>query len=194
MIKAIIFDCFGVLYPDTFWAMARKNLGHDCAGKKDELHDIIYQADIGKIDRNELWKQFANICGVSYEDVMVDLKDFDGLDKKLLEFIEDKKTDYKIGMISNVGQGFLERMFTSKPAEHYFDFMALSSTVGIVKPDERIYTLTAEKLGVKPEECLFVDDIDRNVEGAKNAGMQAFKYQSYEQFITEIGQYLANNY
>ena len=194
MIKAIIFDCFGVLYPDTFWAMARKNLGHDCAGKEDELHNIIYQADIGKIDRNELWKQFAGICGVSYEDVMVDLKDFDGLDKRLLEFIEDKKTDYKIGMISNVGQGFLERMFTDKPAEHYFNFMALSSTVGIVKPDERIYTLTAEKLGVKPEECLFVDDIDRNVEGAKNAGMQAFKYQSYEQFITEIGQYLANNY
>lgn len=186
MIKAIIFDCFGVLYPDTYWAMASEYLGKNLDSKRQDLSALVKQVDLGSITRDELWANFADLVGSDKESVYKRLKEFSGLDSRLLKFIEDKKSIYKIGMISNVGQGFIERMFTEKPASEYFDSLVLSSEVGLVKPDSRIYELSASQLGCKTDECVFIDDLEKNVAGAINAGMKSFQYVNYEDFIEKI--------
>lgn len=89
-------------------------------------------------------------------------------------------------MISNVGQGFIERMFVEKPASHYFDSIVLSSEVGLVKPDVRIYELSVKQLGVETEDCVFIDDLEKNVIGAREAGMQAIVYKDFEQFLSDL--------
>lgn len=186
MIKAIIFDCFGVLYPDTYWTMADEYLGDSLQDKRQELSDLVRQVDLGFITRDELWAKFADIVGSDIESVYARLKEFGGLDKRLLKFIEDNKSDYKIGMISNVGQGFIERMFVDKPASEYFDSIVLSNEVGLVKPDKRIYELSASQIGCETNECVFIDDLEKNVEGAKQAGMQAIQYSTYDNFLKTI--------
>ena len=50
-----------------------------------------------------------------------------------------------------------------------------SCSVGVAKPDPRIYRIAAERLGVEPGECLFVDDQPPFVEGARAAGMDAVR-------------------
>ncbi len=189
-IAAIIFDCFGVLYPDTYWTMADNFLGDKLESHRNELHDLVRQVDLGHITREQLWEQFAEIVGVSSEVVYSRLKEFGGLDKRLLTFIDIHRSTFKIGMISNVGSGFLERMFVERPASDHFDVIILSSEVGLVKPDKRIYELAAEKLDVRLEECVFIDDLETNVLGAKSAGMQALQYKNYAQFIKEVEQLL----
>lgn len=186
MIKAIIFDCFGVLYPDTFWTMAEEYLGESLQEKRQQLSDLVQQVDLGFITRDGLWARFAEIVGSDKESVYQRLQEFGGLDKRLLKFIEDKKSDYKIGMISNVGQGFIERMFVEKSATEYFDSIILSSSVGLVKPDRRIYELSARELGVEPEQCVFIDDLQKNADGAVGAGMRAIKYDSFAKFIDDF--------
>jgi epoxide hydrolase-like predicted phosphatase len=52
-----------------------------------------------------------------------------------------------------------------------FDVEIRSGQVGVRKPEPEIYRLTAERLGVEPEQCVFVDDIPANVEGARAVGM-----------------------
>lgn len=188
MIKAIIFDCFGVLYPDTYWAMASEYLGSDLDLHRSKLHDLVRQVDLGLITREELWVQFAEMVGKSAEDVYQRLKEFGGLDKRLLNFIDEQREKYKIGMISNVGQGFIERMFVEKPVTYYFDSVVLSSDVGLIKPDVKIYELSANQLGVETSECVFIDDLQKNVDGALSAGMQAIKYENYEKFRLDIAQ------
>ena len=89
-------------------------------------------------------------------------------------------------MISNVGRGFLERMFTDKPAEYYFDTIVLSSDVNLVKPDRRIYELTAVRLNLDSSECVFIDDLEPNVRGAEKAGMKALQYRSFDTFLKQI--------
>jgi epoxide hydrolase-like predicted phosphatase len=190
MIKAILFDCFGVLYPDTYWTMAHEFLGEDIGQHEQDLHDLVRAVDLGHITREELWNQFAQLVGVRSETIYARLEQFGGLDKRLLEFIENRKTSYKFGMISNVGRGFLERMFTDKPAEYYFDTIVLSSDVHLVKPDRRIYELAAERLHVTIDECVFIDDIEQNVQGAVVAGMQGIHYRSYDRFIKDIQELL----
>lgn len=186
MIKAIIFDCFGVLYPDTYWAMAHEFLGSGLDIQRQQLQDLVRQVDLGVITRDELWSKFADIVGKTKDEIYERLEDFGGLDKRLLNFIDEHKSSHRIGMISNVGQGFIERMFVDKPATDYFDSIVLSSDVGLVKPDVKIYELSASQLGVELSECVFTDDLQKNVDGAINAGMQAIKYESYSQFIKEI--------
>ena len=191
MIKAIIFDCFGVLYPDTYWTMAHEYLGQNLETHRQQLHDLVKRVDLGHITRDQLWHEFASIVGEDVEAVYARLDEFNGLDKRLLNFIENNKSSYKFGMISNVGQGFIERMFKDKPVEHYFDSIVLSSEVGIVKPDRRIYELSAKQLRCDVNECVFLDDIARNADGAVAAGMQSIQYRDYTQAMPELEKLLA---
>jgi putative hydrolase of the HAD superfamily len=61
-----------------------------------------------------------------------------------------------------------------------FDVIIRSDEVGLRKPDPEIYRLTAKRLDVQPEECVFVDDLLQNVEGAAAAGMHAFVHRNAE--------------
>ena len=51
------------------------------------------------------------------------------------------------------------------------DLLVVSAEEGVQKPEPAIYERTAERLGVAPHECVFVDDVEANVEGAEQVGM-----------------------
>ena len=63
-----------------------------------------------------------------------------------------------------------------------------SHLVGLRKPEREIYELTIERLGdgIEPADCLFVDDVEHNVDAARDLGMRAVHFQSNEQAIPEI--------
>jgi epoxide hydrolase-like predicted phosphatase len=69
--------------------------------------------------------------------------------------------------------------------------MIISAEIGVMKPDERIYQIALEKLGVKPSESVFLDDFPKNVEGAIAVGMQAIHFTQPEQALKELKQLLA---
>ena len=56
-----------------------------------------------------------------------------------------------------------------------------SCEVELIKPDSAIYRTFVEKFGLWPEECLFVDDIPANVEGARSIGMRAEVFSTAEE-------------
>lgn len=55
----------------------------------------------------------------------------------------------------------------------WFDALLSSATIGVYKPDPRAYTLAAQALGLAPDSCLFVDDLEENVVAAQAIGMRA---------------------
>jgi HAD superfamily hydrolase (TIGR01509 family) len=65
-----------------------------------------------------------------------------------------------------------------------------SHEVGLSKPDPRVYALTCERLGVSPQEVVFLDDTPRIVEGALAAGWQAVLFQDTGQAIAEVEAHL----
>ena len=88
---------------------------------------------------------------------------------ELLSHLKAEK--YKTGLISDCGVE-VPKMLDNMPFARYIDVATFSCRVGMQKPDRRIYLLTAEKLGVKPEYCLYVGDGDSNeLTGALQAGM-----------------------
>ena len=58
--------------------------------------------------------------------------------------------------------------------------------MGVAKPGPRIYEMTALRLGLLPEECIMIDDIEVNVDGAVATGMKGILYTSMEQAKLEI--------
>lgn len=74
----------------------------------------------------------------------------------------------RLGLLSNSwGTG----MYPRQRLEACFDVQVISCEVGLRKPDPAIYELTAQRLGVAPRQCAFVDDLDRNVAAAEAVGM-----------------------
>jgi putative hydrolase of the HAD superfamily len=66
------------------------------------------------------------------------------------------------------GQGFRERL----PLLQKFDVIVDASHTGILKPDLRAYQMCAQQLGIELNDCVFVDDQMRNIQGGLEAGMQ----------------------
>jgi HAD superfamily hydrolase (TIGR01509 family) len=84
----------------------------------------------------------------------------------------------------------LPTLFTSEQIK-LFDAVALSFETGVIKPDERAYEIIAERLAVVPAECVFIDDQERFVTAAKEVGMEAIHFQSFEQMQADLEKILA---
>jgi putative hydrolase of the HAD superfamily len=82
-----------------------------------------------------------------------------------------KAAGLKTAVLTNNVKEFGGHWRSSIPIE-LLDVVVDSSEVGLRKPDPRIYLLTAERLGVAPSTCLFLDDLDANVDAAASVGMQ----------------------
>ena len=86
---------------------------------------------------------------------------------------------YRIGLVSNCF-GNEAHWPGEFELDHCFDAMVLSCRVGMVKPEAGIYRLAAERLGVAPAECVFVDDVPSYVAGAMTVGMTGVRINRFD--------------
>lgn len=88
-----------------------------------------------------------------------------------LEFCEYAKSrGLRLYVLSNASTDFYSYFPNFAPFD-YFDGIVVSADVHVIKPDARIYAHLLQTYGLIPEECLFIDDLEKNVEGARQAGM-----------------------
>lgn len=190
MIRALIFDCFGVLYVDPGLAFYEEQVPQ-VESIKEQLFAIIRQYDLGFLSYSEKVQQIAELTGLSAEVVRRGLVAAHTKNTRLLDFAASMRGEYKIGVLSNIGKGGMEPYFTSVEQAELFDYVLTSADVGIVKPDERIFRLAAEHLGVETDECIMIDDRLENCAGAKAAGMEAILFGSSAQTIADIEQIIS---
>ena len=67
-----------------------------------------------------------------------------------------------------------------------FDTLVFSCAEGLKKPEREIYELTAERLGVTPEQSVFIDDRTDYIKGAEQAGLKTILFKSIEQVKTNL--------
>lgn len=172
MIRALIFDCFGVLTSGTWDAFCRRHFADEDTAQWMLARDLNRASDSGYITQEEYHGELAMLTGLEPTQVAEELQRGIVINDELLRAIASYRPEYKIGMLSNVGSNWVEQNF-SKTQRALFDVRVLSGDTGYVKPDQRAYEFIATKLGLAPEECAFVDDLERNVQGAARAGMAA---------------------
>jgi putative hydrolase of the HAD superfamily len=82
----------------------------------------------------------------------------------------------------------------SYPREHFaelFDAVVISGDTGMRKPEERIFRHAVELLGLPPEQCVFIDDIDRNIAAAEAIGMTGIHHRELTDTIARLSELLA---
>ena len=79
---------------------------------------------------------------------------------------------YRTALLTNNAREWEPMWRAHIPVDELFDVVVDSSVVGLRKPDRAIYQLTCERLGLPPEECIFVDDLQCNVDAASELGME----------------------
>ncbi len=183
-IKAIIFDCFGVLVGDSWRQFLMEYASDDAQCKL--AKDAQRAMDTGMIDESDFIDQIADITGLDKEEIVDYLFAPSQPNAELFAVIAQLKPLYKLGILSNISsKDRLHEMLTDEYIAQ-FDALTLSGEVGIIKPDERIYVAAAAKLGCAPDECLFIDDVERFCDAARAVGMQAIHYQTIAQVIAEL--------
>lgn len=186
-VKAVIFDCFGVLYVGSLSQLYDETPRE----KWGELHDLSVGSDYGYIPREEYLRSLAELTGKSYDYLVEQQTQVHVRNDGLIAFIRELHKTYKIGLLSNVGFDLIESLFTSDERAELFDAVVLSSQEGIVKPHPHIFEIAAERLGVAPGECLMVDDLEKNIEGADAAGMRGLVYSNLDNLKADMKRLLA---
>jgi HAD superfamily hydrolase (TIGR01509 family) len=182
VIRGIIFDCFGVL----------------CHGSLDylrsivppehlqELNDLSHSSDYGYLSE----KEYVDKVGILLDRPGSEVRDIIQAqcirNEDVIALATRLHGEYKIALLSNVGRGRINTLFTPDELTELFDTVILSSEVGMVKPDADIYHLAAAKLGLEPSECIMIDDILRNVDGAKAIGMHGLVCASARQCEADL--------
>lgn len=188
MIRALIFDCFGVLYNE-----GKSYVMKACPSDRiDDLKSLYYQSDYGYISREDFLQSISSLVGMTVDEFLQTESREYVRNQPLFAYIRHQKRSYKTGLLSNVGEGFLESLIDRSELDELFDQVVTSSSVGVVKPAREIYEIMADRLGIPTDECVFIDDIPANVDGATRAGMKGLLYTTNHQLEVDLARVLGN--
>jgi putative hydrolase of the HAD superfamily len=181
--KALLVDFGGVLTSNVFEAFGDfcTSVGLDpdafaVAVRSDpEASALLTAVETGQMTEDEFERQFTPILCRGTDVVLRP----DGLIPRLTEtlradlpMIDIVRRVRESGRLTSiVSNSFGYGAYDGYDLEALVDDVVLSGDVGIRKPSRRIYLLAAERLGVDPSECVFVDDLEHNVSGAQRVGM-----------------------
>ncbi|EKD29916.1 MAG: hypothetical protein ACD_78C00214G0002 [uncultured bacterium (gcode 4)] len=191
MIKAIIFDFGGVFSTDDdireFWQNNAEKLGVDAEEANRISLSIWFEARVGKIDSTIFWEKLGAFTKMSPESFKKYFIEYTGFRDELHQFVkENLYWKYKLAILSNQIESWLEPILEEKKFREIFDIIITSYNTGLVKPDREIYEKVIQDLNLKAEECIYIEDRPKNLEPAKNLGMNVIEFRDYDSFLKEL--------
>ena len=182
MVKAIIFDCFGVLTTDH-WKEFVATLSPD---QTEQARALMYEHDAGRISLSKVLdevKKLTQRVPAGVEQLVADeeIKNID-----LLTYIGELRHKYKIGLLSNIGSDWIRSEFLSRHEQALFDEMVFSFEVHMAKPDPEIFVLMAKRLGTPLSDCVLVDDSEGHCAAAARLGAKTIVYNDFQQMKRQL--------
>ncbi|MCF6473225.1 HAD family phosphatase [Nonomuraea sp. MG754425] len=191
--KAVWTDFGGVLTPpvgETFAAFcAKTGLPPDplltavaAVTARYDTDDFMLPLDTPLITEDEWLRQIAaELAAQGIEAPVISFADawFDGRRTNvewLAHLRRVRERGLFVGMLSNMPPAWEEHWRRMVPPQGVFDDVVNSAQVGCRKPDPEIYELAARRAGVPAEECVLIDDLAKNCDGARAAGWQAILF------------------
>ncbi len=202
-IKHIIFDLGGVLL--------NIDLGRITTGFAEIMHrddhaiqrvklEIIPGYETGKISTDEFLELLSTYLKNGYtkadiiriwNSIILDMP------AERLKMLQELKKNYHVHLLSNINdlhancfEESFRQWFNEDPRK-YFDRFFYSHQIGRRKPDVSTYAWVLEQLSADPEKAIFIDDMPENIEGARNAGINAYQLMNHKtdviHLIKELG-------
>jgi epoxide hydrolase-like predicted phosphatase len=193
-IKAVIWDVGGVLIR-TQDQQPRERLAKSYNLTRAELSALVFdseeavRATIGEIPESVLWQMVAHTLNIPAGKLANFKQQFwagDCIDQELHDFIGKLRPRFKTGLLSNAWSEARKETEERFHLLGVFDVLVYSAEVHLAKPDPRIFQLALERLGVQPQEAIFMDDFPANIEAANVLGMHGVHFENSQQAQQDV--------
>jgi putative hydrolase of the HAD superfamily len=192
MIKTIIFDLGGFYLNRGMW-IAEEKFAKKYQLPLERVVEVLIKENYkdyfsGKITEQEYWKRF-----LSDFDLKEDWKNLRKVlinsfkpQKGMPELIKELRKNYRIGLLSDQTKEWWPHLNKKYKISDNFDFTIISAETGFHKPQIEIYKIALENANCKPKECLFIDDLEYNLEPAKKLGIQTLLFKNPDQIREDL--------
>ena len=195
---ALIFD-FGNVVAHFDHARATAKLGQRLGLSGEDLlerlrplgySDLLKLYESGRITAESFSKGVSELIGleITHEEFVAAWSDIFWPNESiepLFAFFKGRGYTLVLGSNTNdIHATQFRRQFAESLA--HFDRLVLSYEVGHMKPSSAFYLACAEAAGQEPRDCVFIDDLFENVEGARAAGLIGLHYRSTEALLVDL--------
>ena len=193
-ITAILFDFGQVIASFDLERMVR-NLADASAsapatirGYMMEVRDLALRYESGSLSTDAFFEQVRTRTGMrldrdafrkAYCDIFTPIQGTHDIIRLL-------KPRYRLALVSNTSEWHFEYGIRTVDVFPLFDTVTLSYEVGAMKPDPAVYHDALRKLGLPPAACVYIDDIQINVDAAERLGMRAFRYVDTASLVRDL--------
>jgi epoxide hydrolase-like predicted phosphatase len=202
-VRAVVFDIGGVLEIATDsdlegrWER-RLGLRRGEFFARLRRSGLVRDANLGRVSEEEFVQALGRLHGLDQPttaELLADLWNWyvGELNTEMADYFQRLRPRYRTAILSNGAAGGRREEERRYGFASIADVLVYSYEVGIEKPDQRIYEITCERLGVHPGEVVFLDDLEANVVAARKLGMRAVLFKSTSQAITDVEACLADS-
>jgi len=186
MIEAILFDFDGVIRQWdesdlwTFETEANIERGTVFAvAFSKELHAPLTRGELTWAQwKDETERILVESHGAFIRPIVKRFFAFEGrIDLDMVKLIKQLPKNLRLGILTNNHDRFEEYLQRVGVAE-LFDAVINTHRIGVAKPEKLAYQKAVSYLSVEPENCLFVDDVEGNVDGGEAAGLKCHHFQN----------------
>ena len=194
MIKAILYDLDGVLVDATEWHYESLNLALEQVKgfkiKREEhiqifnglptmkkLEILFDQGKVKKDDFDSIWKK--------KQDLTIEvIKKFAFVDSNKIRLHNTTKSYIKVCVTNSIRETAL-LMLEKTGQLSFMDFVISNEDVSLPKPSPEGYNIAIEKLNLKPDECLIVEDAPKGIDAAHQSGANVYEVSGYNEVTLE---------
>lgn len=197
-IKAVIFDYGNVLtFPQTQNDLDKmvNILGVEFISFNDSYYKFRDLYDGGEVNGFGYWKLVSEDLKCKLDDdtlhylAKFDLDSWYNQNRDMWDLVLKLKSSYKTALLSNNLHELVVRMEAELELQKYFDVITFSYIHGIVKPDKRLYEHCLNDLNLKPQETIFIDDREINIQAANELGINGIVFKDYDSLLNDLQKY-----
>jgi len=160
--------------------------------KKDEfLAEVRKEQDLletGKMTIQQFYSRLKGKIGLKidfdlFEEAWCDMFD---LNQEVIDYARDLSESHNIFFASNTNESHIKYLQKEYPEIFFVKGMGLSYELESLKPEKEFFEKLFEKFNLTPESCLFIDDLQKNVDGARELGVQSILFKDLDQLKSEL--------
>lgn len=192
--KAVIFDWGGVLIDNPAGRLVSycsEKLGVDSHQGGQVIATHLPAFARGEIAEELFWKRVGQDLNVPMPESASLWNEAFGTicrpREAMYDLAQALHKDFKTAVLSNTE--LAAKPYCLAHRADYFDVKVFSCDEGFIKPQRELYEICLQRLEVKPQEAIFIDDLQDNVAGARAVGLQAIHYVSYQELLEQLQEF-----
>ncbi len=187
MKKVVLFDFFGVIGYELSPVWFRRYFDDSIADAT--KHRLVNPGDLGAISEEEMFENIGREVGVDAKQVRREWMELVTINEEMVNFIKEVKKSYPVYLLSNALSGFLREILEKNDLYQLFDEVYISAEIHLAKPDPEFFRECLERIGAKAEETVMIDDNAKNLEGAREVGIDTILFTDNRSFQAEFKNY-----